>query len=453
MNPIISWALFITVTGGAGGYYYYTEQQKKVARSARSAREEQKRGPKARADNKGKGKKEIESGSDHVVSDVADSSSRSATASGTEPVKKRKAAKKQPSKLAQSSAVEVSEPNGVNEEQEHEGMDNADFARQLSKMQAGTDLKKPAGPGEKQKSKKQGKGNKASKEEANGSTLMPNGTAQPQEQSTASSTTGADADDDLSPAYSPELGATSATTPSAADVSDMLEAPAKGLSVLNVIAPTKPQPVRQPKQQKQVQEPETKKQRQNRRKNEEKKAAREADEKERRVLLEKQLRTAREAEGRPAKNGLGISNAPSSNAWSVAKAANINVGLKASPATTQNDAPLLDTFDEDQSFPEASGGAKENSSQHQPLTSTSDIPSEEEQLRMISEIDSDNAWSTVQTGKGKKNKFAPSPTIPSKNMGTANNKSSSTNKGSNQTKDKAPVSQFAALEVEDPNME
>lgn len=443
----MSWVLFGTGVAAAGGYYY-TQSQKKIARAREVAG--RRRGPQARVEPKERRIKARDStSSDPVVSDFVDVAS--ATGSGAEGSKKRKGNKKQPSKLIQSSAVDVSnEPKPHIEGGEDEGMDNTEFARQFSSKQMGTDLKKSASPAKKQRTKKQSKHNKTASEATNGSALMPGGTANPQPSSTASSTTGADADDDLSPTNSPELGAMSNTMSSGMDVSDMLEAPMKGPSILNITAPTKPQHVRQPKQQKPVPEPETKKQRQNRKKKEEQRTAREESEKERRVLLEKQLRTAREAEGRPAKNGLGITNAPPSNAWN--KTATVNGGPKAPPPLVdQNDALLLDTFDDGQSSANGAtslsalavnGGSSPQAASASTFTSNTDLPSEEEQLRLISEMDSDNVWNTVNKGgKAKRTKAAIGSSSASNNMSSPNNV---IHKQGNQ---RIP-SKFAALDVE-----
>ena len=448
MDPVMSWALFGTGVVAIGGYYYYTENQKRIAKAREVGG--RRRGSQPRIDTKEKRPKGKDSGSsDYIASDSADVPS--ATGSGVEGLKKRKGKKKQPSKLSQSSAVDTrTEPDPEADEQEEEEMDNTEFAQQFSSKQTGTDLKKPIGPTDKQKSKKQGKFNKAASQTTNGTAPMPNGEENLQQLSAASSTTGADADDDLSPFHSPELGATSNITPSATDVSDMLEAPAKGPSILNITAPANPQPVRPPRQQKPVQEPETKRQRQNRRKKEEQRLLREEAEKERRVLLEKQLRTVREAEGRPAKNGLGISKVPVSNPWS--KTTEVNGGLKAPlPSANQSDAPLLDTFDDSQSSANgaasvgaliANGESSPQAASTSTFTSNTDLPSEEEQLRMISEMDSDNAWSTVNKGgKAKKNKSATATdTLPINPHSLEGTKSKKENR--------QLASKFAALEVE-----
>lgn len=439
MDPWKSWAIVGVV--GAGAAYYYTQSGKSKrgrTQSAVSADSSQRRGLSSKNDNKDtrkkKGKSKNPDASDQASSDFAETSAVPVKTSSTDGAKKRKGAKQQPSQLAQSSAVDVSNGASVDspaDEAEDEAMSNREFAMQLSGLKTGTSLKKPDTVNkENKKTKKQGKSTEMPPEATNGSVLKPNEIPYAQEPSTASSTTGADADDDLS-VPSPEIHATQATTPSSANISDMLEAPAKGPSILRLTEPTNQQPARQPKQQKPKPEPETKKQRQNRQKNEEKKALRGEAEKERRILLEKQRRTAREAEGRPAKNGLSSSKAPTTSAWdrSTTSAdgptANIAAALPA-----KNDGPLLDTFEEDRSFlgdaPQGNDGApntvvdeqvrsvngddsinqgmqgkaETNGTSQRPLENG--VLSEEEQIRLVNEMDSDDTWKTVSKGKGKK---------------------------------------------------
>ena len=413
MDPWKSWAIFgIFVIGAA---YYYTQRGKPKrgrghAQPLVSSEQSQRRGSGQRNDSKDKRKKKGKASDtpDQPGSDVADVSSASVQTSTDGNVKKRKGGKKQSSKLAQSSAVDLSPEQGVgigNDVAEDEGMDNEEFARQLSGLKTGTSLKKPVSQNETKKAKKQAKRNEAPPQAMNGSASKTNGVASSQDMSTASSTTGADADDDLSPAMSPDLPATQAITNSGTDVSDMLEPMPKGPSILRITEPVNTQPIRQPKVQKATPVPETKKQRQNRQKNEEKKAIREQAEKERRVLLEKQLRTAREAEGRPAKNGLGPSQPPSTNAWhNPAGAADEHTR----PATKQGSVSLLDTFD---NAPTAgldprSNGSEANSMSVDGKAWNNEVPSEEEQMRMITELDSDNTWSTVTKGGKSKKKLS-----------------------------------------------
>lgn len=417
MEPWKSWAL-VGVFGIGAAYYYSQSGKSKRARGRAppivSPEQNQRRGSVQRNGSKDKRKKKskVSDTSDHQGSDVADVSSASVQNSSNGTVKKRKGGKKGPSKLAQSSAVEVNPEQGVGtqtDNAEDEGMDNKEFARQLSGLKTGISLTKAAIQNETRKAKKQGKRNEAPPQAVNGSALKINGVANSQDMSTASSTTGADADDDLSPAMSPDLRATQATTPSGMDVSDMLEPAPKGPSILRITEPVNPQTIRQPETQNAKPEPETKKQRQNRKKNEEKKAMREQAEKERRTLLEKQLRTAREAEGRPAKNGLGPGQLPSTNVWNKpASAGSDSTGV----ATQQSSTTLLDTLEDAPTTglsPHSTNGAPNGMSVDKKVWNK-ELPSEEEQMRMITEMDSDNAWSTVaKGGKSKKKSSATTP--------------------------------------------
>ena len=416
MDPWKSWA--IVGVCGLGAAYYYSQSGKSKRGRGRapplvSPEQTQRRGQDQRRDSKDKRKKKskVSDTSDQQGSDVADASSASVQTSSDGKVKKRKGGMKQPSKLAQGSAVEVSPEKDVGTENdiaEDEGMDNEEFARQLSGLKTGTSLKKPATQNETKKTKKQEKRNETPQKTLNGTALNASGIASSQDMSTASSTTGADADDDISPAMSPDLRATQATPPSSMDVSDMLETVPRGPSILRITEPVNPQPIRQVKAQKATPEPETKKQRQNRQKSEEKKAMREQAEKERRTLLEKQLRTAREAEGRPAKNGLSSGQLPSTSAWDKPVSAATD---PAKPATKQGSVSLLDTLEDVPTTglnPRSTLSGVTGMSVDEKAWNN-ELPSEEEQMRMITEMDSDNAWSTVAKG-GKSKKKLPAAT-------------------------------------------
>lgn len=405
MEPWQSWGIVGIVAVGA--YWYYSNQHKSKSGRGRvpvpsqqgqrpdSLLGDEPRGRRKRGNNSGT--------SSQVASDAADVSSASAPSSGNDRLKNRKGGKKQPSPLAQSSAVEVRKEGGADNDSsiaKESDIDTKEFARQLASLKTGTALNRPSSTNETKKTRKQGKRNEMPSEAANGAMSKNNGLLGAPDMSTASSTTGADADDDLSPAMSPEFGATQSTEP-AGGVSDMLEAPTKGPSVLRLTEPAVPQAIRSPKPQKQAQEPETKKQRQNRQKNEEKKLLREQTEKERRVLFEKQLRAVREAEGRPAKNGMAPSKPPT-NAWN--KPAD-------SPTPTAPDAAfnhdmLLDTFDEPTKVTSSNiQGYTDGMSATQKAWNR-DLPSEEEQMRILNEMDNDG-WNTVEkTGKGKKKAMA-----------------------------------------------
>ncbi len=398
MEPWQSWGIVVIV--GVGVYVYYSQSNAKHGRGRLALVPEQVQ-RRLREDSKARRKRGDNPGaSDQINSDIAVVSSASGVNNKKDRMKKRKGEKKQPSQLAQSFAVETGQ-NDQGElntsDAEEDDIDNKEFARLLSGVKTGTSLGMPADANEPKRVGKEGKRNELEPVSANGTVGMVNGLPSDKGLSASSSTTGADADDDLSPAASPAFGATHSAR-AAGDLSDMLEAPTKGPLVLRVTEPEQPQVVRQPKPQKKVEEPETKKQRQNRKRNEEKKAAQEEAEKERRVLLEKQLRTAREAEGRPAKNGLGSLKPPVSNVWTKSSD---EAALLAPSAAPEPKTSLLDTFDGTNNV---AGGSHEEK-----VTSTKDkmwehdLPSESEQLRILNEMEGNDGWNTVEkSGKAKK---------------------------------------------------
>lgn len=437
MDPWKSWAIVGLVGAGAGYYYTQSGKSKRGRGAAPTAHGEQTQRRRSDLSNdskdthkkKGKGKSKASDAFDQAASDIAEASSAPPKSGMTEKTKKRKGGKPQPSKLAQSSAVEVSQESaaGLDDAEEENEMSNKEFAMQLSGLKTGTSLKKTEANKENKKTRNQGKARELPSEPVNGTALKPDSGMNGLNMSTASSTTGADADDDLSLPVSPDLGAsaTQATTPSGFDVSDMLEAPAKGPSILRLTEPTNPQPVRQPKAQKIAPEPETKKQRQRRQKNEEQKAIREQAEKDRRILLEKQLRTAREAEGRPAKNGLGTSKGPAVSAWDKSSGPQNGASTGAESLSTSDSGPLLDTLDEDKSFlgpstPHVNGEANEPTRHEEALNRI--LPSEEEQMRLINQMENDDSWSTVpKGGKGKRKTHAAAPMQSDKTLASSTN--------------------------------
>ncbi|KAL8828685.1 MAG: hypothetical protein Q9191_002445 [Dirinaria sp. TL-2023a] len=413
MEPWQSWALVGAV--GAGAYFYYANTSNPTRGrhlKPNEAAQAQRRASNASSESNRRQKKGKKPGSkDRSAGDVADVSSASAATSGNENAKKKKKKtenKRQPSKLGQSSAVEVEPPaeeTGVASQPEEEPMDNQEFAKQMAGLKVGSSLARPSTASETKKTRKQGKRNNGATElPPNGKTVEPTGGAGPHETSTTSSTTGADADDDLSPATSPALHGSN-STPDAGGVSDMLEVPARGPSIVRVTPPAEPQPDRQPKQKKAAPEPETKKQRQRRQKNEAAKAARAEAEQQRRELMEKQRRTAREAEGRPAKNGLG-SAPPANNVWSTPAGSVESEGNAAAPVSNTN-GPLLDTFEEHPKASLSSSVTEANGSTANRKPVVHETPSEEEQMKMLSEVD-DDGWNTVvKGGKTKKKSKAP----------------------------------------------
>ena len=406
MEPWQSWA--IVGVAGVGAYMYYAKSKntnRTKGPTSFPTSHSQRRASEVREENSKRRKKgKTTASSDRHTSDAAEGSSQSVPTSGNEKTKKRKGGKKGPSQLTQSSTTAGDSSQAVeigSEDPQDDVMDNREFAKQLSSLKSGTSLQKSASTTETKKSKKLGKQNESLLYPSNGKVAEPSGGTRLHDMSTTSSTTGADADDDLSPATSPAFGATEATK-MGGDVADMLEAPVKGPSVLRLTQPSQPKPDRQPKEKKAAPEPETKKQRQRRRKNEEQKAAREEGEKERHILMDNQRRLAREAEGRPAKNGLGTSKAPTANAWvkSMEKTTS-----EATGSLSNSSGLLLDTFDNPGEFARNSAGTETNDTTAIPKAWNGDIPSEEDQLRMLSEVD-DKGWNTVQKGgKAKKRRI------------------------------------------------
>ncbi|CAM1506978.1 Fc.00g066190.m01.CDS01 [Cosmosporella sp. VM-42] len=309
--------------------------------------------PEARKDDRKK-KQRME----NFVSEVQDSSSKAS---------KPKASGKAPEPAWLSNAADHDSSDDV---------DNREFARQLAKAKEGTKLAaKTEGGKQREKSVKQSRANKMSNRAE-------------EKESAPSSTTGADADDDQSPAVSPEVGPASA-----GDISDMLEPTRTGPSVLRL---TDTAPKKQNKKPAKAPEPvESKKQRQNRKKAEAAKEARLEAEKERKGLEEKQRRQARIAEGRAAKDGSQFTTAAvKSSSWTQGAPGGITAPA---PSTNGFHAPL-DTFE------------KSTPSAAKPVTGpkpaedhwAASLPSEEEQMELLKS--EDDEWSTVKTKSKKTSK-------------------------------------------------
>lgn len=380
MEPWQSWA--VVLLGGGAAYYYYTfrgnQSKSRSSRAAlaapehsqpRSARQREEKGTRRKSGLPSKvGNGQLSSRAEATSSDAASASDRT---------KKQKKPKKS---TLQSNITPTLEPQAV-EEKEANGNADLEFAKQWTGVKTGSSLK-PRAPSKKT-------------ERVPSANLTPNFSA-------TSSTTGADADDDLSPALSPALGASVAeVNPSGADVSDMLEAAPAGPSVMRIMESDKPQRPKQPQQQNAFQIQETKKQRQNRRKAEEKKLQRQDEEKERKMKLEKQLRAAREARGEPAKNGLATAKTPTNSPWASAGAP--LTGPPNGQAVPSSQAPLLDTFDHD-AHSTASSSEPQPSGSSATTTGTNwerELPSEEDQMRMLDEQD-ESSWNTVSKKKSKK---------------------------------------------------
>ncbi|POS71581.1 hypothetical protein DHEL01_v210021 [Diaporthe helianthi] len=297
---------------------------------------------------------------------------------------------RQPQPNPQSKSYATATSSTAKHDSSDEGIGNREFAKQMAQNKKNKFAPKVNNE-QKQKSVKQSKAKDLGRD-----TPADNGKASAP--SAPSSTTGIDGDDDQSSAASPVV---SAADPDPTGISDMLEQPSSGPSVLRLTdTAEKQQKLRQAKS---PQPTETKKQRQNRQKAERAKAQREEDEKARKVLLEAQRRAAREAEGRAAKDGSTFTAAPKSSAWTQVNGKSGKSAQPAEPAPVQP----LDTFE---NTPKASAAApaapaqkKENAKQNGGKTSWADIPySEEEQLKMLEQEAEE--WVPVSKSRKKKAK-------------------------------------------------
>ena len=259
--------------------------------------------------------------------------------------------------------------------------DNREFARQLSNVKQGTKFTAKSKEETRQKSVKQSQAQEIH-EPADGAKA-----------SAPSSTAGIDADDDQSSAASPSLGAVEA-----GGVSDMLDKPAPGPSVLRLTDTEEKKPLRE-KKQKTPEPVESKKQRQNRKKAEAAKAEREAAEKERQVKLEAQRRLARQSEGRPAKDGSAfVAAQAATNAW----AGNSNgIGGKTNGQSGTNGFLPVQPLDTAEPKAAPTGKPKSSSSFNKAEDWMTSLPSEEEQMEMLRKEEEE--WNTV-TAKPRKSK-------------------------------------------------
>ena len=356
-----SWLIFL---GGASalGLYYLT-QNKSAQPSATAARrqsvqqqqqqqQEQRPKTKRRADN------ERNSDESRAVEATA-----AKPAAVNETTKKRKAPNKPQAQVQPEPATVI---NVQEEDNDTVDLSTRQFAEQLAKVRNGTNLSAPKSKEQRQKTVKL--------TGANGSASL------------------SDVDDGVSPAMN------------AGDVSDMLEPTSPGPSTLRLTAPAKAQKekaARQPKGE----VVESKKARQNRLKKEQQRLQREGEEAARKVLEEKQRRAAREARGEPAKNGIAVSQPPTSNAWTASKSAQ---PATEDTASANNGTPLLDTFDAESS---ASSNGAEPSTAATSTTGTEtahpehDGHSEEEQMAMaMKQSEDESGWTTVAVPKKQQKK-------------------------------------------------
>jgi hypothetical protein len=360
---------FAVIAGGLGGYYYYTTKRSQPA--AAGTRRRSTNDFKVKPDRRLSVQQREPAQPSAAVSEKQE---KQPEAAGS---KKKKAAKKQQQQQQQTKApAPAPAPEVVVHEDKPEkesDLSNAQFAAQMMQARQGAKLAAPKGKENRVKTVKQSS--------ARDSPNLSSGSSQ------TGGETGAEADDDLSPAASPALNS--------GDVSDMLEAKPSGPTSIRLTAPINPQKQRAPKQAKE-EIVESKKARQNRKKVEERRIQREAEEKERKALEERQRRSAREARGEPAKNGVPA-RAPANNRWDEKNASTAQTGAAVNGASN---APLLDTFDAESTG--SSNGGLENSSA---ATSTTDAnPSqygnEDAQVaQAMKESEDESGWTTVSVPK------------------------------------------------------
>ncbi|BDD59668.1 hypothetical protein MAP00_004863 [Monascus purpureus] len=349
MNPYLSWAIVVAVAGSLGWYYNSGSKSKTKAPLKPIAEK-----PEATQSSKKQKRK----------------NNKKAPEPATVLKKEEKPEKPEP----QLKVEEVDQPD--------EEIDRKELAKRFTAVKTGALAPSSTSTGKSQKK------NKKNKKAAAGPTADGSSERSASRVSTrASSTTGADADDDLSPAGSPMVNA---TVSSAGYVSDMLETPAPAASVLRITGSYESEPAKQKAQSSKPTE--TKKQRQQRLKNEERKRQVQEAEQERRKLLEKQLHAAREAERREAAKTKPVAT---TNAWATKE---VKSNGTDTPKVTQTaKVELLDTFDEPASKPNKDAPSASQASKKWDQS----IPSEEEQMRILG-VSSESEWTTVSNKKTKK---------------------------------------------------
>lgn len=418
MNSYISWAVFLVVLGGLS--WHYAGRPNLFTRLG-SPKLSQPISQPLSAANTRKPKTKPKRGGVETVQNGTNTVDQLSSAPGISS-KKRKIALPQVNGNGNVYSAESGESPGTDMKMQTKDavlQKDKDFAREMAVARTGTQL---AEFGKPDMSKKERRAQKQNKKRPD------SGTESPSPSAGASSTTGADADDDSSPVASPPLLATStAATSKSGDISDMIETPGAGPSILRLTDPVNPMPQSRMKQSSKKFEPaETKKQRQQRIKREVHRIQVEEAEKERRRLMEKQIRGARMAEGTSAQTRASAFKPPADNAWFSGPV----IPISEKGQHLQDGIPtLLDTFEpgskERTSVPSA---ARTTSSvlttnpglstdegrileparkeivgegrAHQLAPSgkdekdwAKDLPIEEEQIRVIQ--DSEDSWTTV----------------------------------------------------------
>ncbi|KAM3071307.1 hypothetical protein ACMFMG_008899 [Clarireedia jacksonii] len=348
---------WLVVIGAAGAYWFYNANKVKSKVKATTPAKQISKVLEDRKEPKSK-KAKKDGGLSSGDQDAKTSEKK------TKPQNSRKPEQKQ----------ETSKFVDVDTDNDDDAESNRKFALQFAQAQAGTKFSaSKSAAGNRQKSVKQSR-------------------AQEKQKAESGNMTAGDADDDQSFTDSPEVGPTSVTSPVSNGISDMLEAPAPGPSVLKVTEPTNPQPAKKEKAKPAPAPVETKKQRQNRAKAEAAKVARQEEEKERKIKEEKQRRTAREAEGRAPKDGRQFmaSQQPTTSAWT---------GPSANGGSTDK-FELLDTTEDTSNSKPTTPAKAENSSENN-VVGSSWVDDDE---RVKSAIEESREWSQVQSKKRKTKK-------------------------------------------------
>lgn len=370
MEPWMSWAIVAAL--GCGAAYYYAQSGKPKSASQGQTQ------PTSIKHRQGRGQQSS------AKSGARDGAGNLAGKTGSK--KKNKA--RQAPQSEQSSIPDGPNDRAADSEPEE---DDHEWAEQLRAAQRGVSVNGPAKVSKPPKTK-------ADKRPQNGATVAP----QPAKSQTLTNG-GRQQEGNASTA------SINHQQPSAKDVLDMLEAPSAGPSVVRLTGEEK---VKKQQQRGPSPEKETKKQRQNRKKVEEKKAVREQEEKERKVLQETQRRTAREARGEPAKNGVAAAM-PQNHVWSDGSASENRVAANGRSASnskpTNGQVSLLDTFDHD---------AVSNTSSNEPQTTSttpataasttgSDVATEDSQPTMRNGNNENSGWNEVGKSKKAKKRAAP----------------------------------------------
>ncbi|KAF7505823.1 hypothetical protein GJ744_000398 [Endocarpon pusillum] len=334
MNAYMSWAIFLAVLGFLSWHYAGRPNLfDKISSQKLSPESSHQASGASTRKSKAKGKR---GGTDSLTNET--NAPHQLHSAGSNVSKKRKIATPQQSGLEvafSSSTGGVPQQTVLMAQKDEDTRKNTEFARGMVSARVGTQTAGSDKPG--MSKRERGAQNK-------GSLRTSNDTESPSLSTGASSTTGADADDDLSPVASPPLLATSAAaTSNSGDVSDMLGRASAGPSVLRLTEPANPVPKAKAKQSRRTFEPaETKKQRQQRIKREAHRAQVEKAERERQRLLEKQIRGARMAEGTSAQTRTSAFKSPAQNVWLSGPA---EPPAESTAAPSASSLSLLDTFE------------------------------------------------------------------------------------------------------------